>query len=491
VMRSSLEDKIETRKQAVAAKLTLAGEEQMKVVDFFIEKMRQSMLEDKMEPFIWEKGEQKKDLYPRIKKIAHMEFEPDAEEGTWFRQFREWCDEEEVHRNLMRKKKKKAEALKEGKPAPVEEHNEEGNEEVTEEPSGNASAMNQVYALIDHLSGYAKITAERPSTSFFGNDGIFQSIQRMSQHTRTIDMIATPYMGKQKGNAKDSAEILLREKDSPTTIADQWAQFREEFMAYNSAFLFHQINHYSLIYAMREWQDHKGNKHRQILTAKRGQRPTAWLTFKEVRKILTSWHGYKIIRICRLLPKHFTGDWRVGCQMSVVKGPPRVPTPPSQEVTWSMDEMIRNNRLTKEMAMKVRGGNSGRSGAKDTQSISFSVGSDDNQLGVPGGGGSSGKDRRSVSQRSPRKPAKTSAKGSPGTKKDKEKRLSKPGAKDKPPGGKDKPRKPKPKPVGKPALPAHLVKKLKTPGYDPDNDTSLTDDEIALLERSGHMDGEI
>ena len=60
---------------------------------------------------------------------------------------------------------------------------------------------------------------------------------------------------------------------------------------------------------------------------------------------------YKIIRICRLLPKLFTGDWRVGCQMSVVKGPPRVPTPPSQEVTWSMDEMIRNNRLTKQMAM--------------------------------------------------------------------------------------------------------------------------------------------
>jgi len=411
-----------------------------------------------------------------------------------------------VHRNLMRKKKKKAEALKEGKAVVDEEHHEEANEEVTEEPSGNASAMNQVYALIDHLSGYAKITAERPSTSFFGNDGIFQSIQRLSQHTRTIDMIATPYMGKQKGNAKDSADIIVRDKDSPQTIADQWAQFREEFMAYNSAFLFHQINHYSLIYAMREWQDHAGNKHRQILTAKRGQRPTAWLTFKEVRKILVSWHGYKIIRICRLLPKLFTGDWRVGCQMSVVKGPPRVPTPPSQEVTWSMDEMIRNNRRTKQMAMKVRGGNhgsSGRSGgAKDTASISFSVASTDNQLGVPGGhGGGSGKDRKSVSQHSPRKPAKSAtAKGSPlaspgkkgsakGSAKGKKGAGSKPAGKDKQPAGKDKPRKkskPKPdKPPGPPELPAHLKKKLDTPGYDPDNDTSLTDDDIALL--AAHM----
>ena len=80
-------------------------------------------------------------------------------------------------------------------------------------------------------------------------------------------MIATPYMGKQKGNEKGSADIILRDKDTPQAIADQWAQFREEFMGYNSAFLFHQINHYSLIYALREWQDYKGVKHRQLLYA--------------------------------------------------------------------------------------------------------------------------------------------------------------------------------------------------------------------------------
>ena len=36
---------------------------------------------------------------------------------------------------------------------------------------------------------------------------------------------------------------------------------------------------------------------RQILTARKGQRPTAWLDFEEVRQVMLGWDGYKIMCI--------------------------------------------------------------------------------------------------------------------------------------------------------------------------------------------------
>lgn len=36
---------------------------------------------------------------------------------------------------------------------------------------------------------------------------------------------------------------------------------------------------------------------RQILTARRGQRPTAWMDFEEARNILLGWEGYKIMAV--------------------------------------------------------------------------------------------------------------------------------------------------------------------------------------------------
>lgn len=62
--------------------------------------------------------------------------------------------------------------------------------------------------------------------------------------------------------------------------------------------LFHLKNHYALIFAFREWYQHEEQRHhRQILTARKGQRPTAWIDFLEVREVLLSWEGYKIMLI--------------------------------------------------------------------------------------------------------------------------------------------------------------------------------------------------
>jgi hypothetical protein len=74
-------------------------------------------------------------------------------------------------------------------------------------------------------------------------------------------------MGKVKsGGEKSAAEVRLSDKDSEAVIDDQWALMRDEFLSHNSVFLFHQINHYSLIYALREWVDYRGTSRCHAVT---------------------------------------------------------------------------------------------------------------------------------------------------------------------------------------------------------------------------------
>ena len=127
-------------------------------------------------------------------------------------------------------------------------------------------------------------------------------------------------------------------------------RFRSAFSKANTVLLFHLKNHYALIFAVREWVcidnemensddiishhkneinnenenddndigNYEGKKtenimkkvlkieskkelklcvKRQILTARRGQRPTVWIDFNEVRETILNWEGYKIISI--------------------------------------------------------------------------------------------------------------------------------------------------------------------------------------------------
>lgn len=41
---------------------------------------------------------------------------------------------------------------------------------------------------------------------------------------------------------------------------------------------------------------------RQILTARKGQRPSAWLDFGEVREVMLGWDGYKIMCVSAAVP---------------------------------------------------------------------------------------------------------------------------------------------------------------------------------------------
>lgn len=80
---------------------------------------------------------------------------------------------------------------------------------------------------------------------------------------------------------------------------------KNAFSKPQSVLLFHLTNHYALVYAWREWQEDLADEgirtRRQILTARKGQRPTAWLDLEEVRQIILGWSGYHILQIQRVL----------------------------------------------------------------------------------------------------------------------------------------------------------------------------------------------
>ena len=115
---------------------------------------------------------------------------------------------------------------------------------------------------------------------------------------------------------------------------------RNNFTRPHQTLIFHLTNHYALIFAMREWRNDvsslssnnantmsgdntegklnsgsmiinnnnnnnntmgaSGNHRvivRQVLTARRGQRPSAWIDFDEMREIMLGWEGYKVIAV--------------------------------------------------------------------------------------------------------------------------------------------------------------------------------------------------
>lgn len=180
------------------------------------------------------------------------------------------------------------------------------------------------YAIVQHRSGLAKLTSDRPSTAAIGNWGILDVTQRLSEaHGLGSQVTARLFMGRKK-TAKSKLDVPLSRKDGPEEVRAQWEALRYRrsscissvqcyshyqtlllpclsrscLMRPNEALLFHLKNHYALVFACREWVDAgSGEAVRQLLTARRGQRPTAWMDFAEAREVMLGWDGYKMMAL--------------------------------------------------------------------------------------------------------------------------------------------------------------------------------------------------
>lgn len=140
--------------------------------------------------------------------------------------------------------------------------------------------------------------------------------------------------------------MLRLPMESPHTRFVPPAALRSEFLREDTAFVYHLKNHYALLFAMREWVERiedtgadevadaadgaegaatsadadaavadsggpapiiglgprvQGNLRivRQVLTTRRGQRPSAWVDFEEMRAHFMKWAGHKLVAIKR------------------------------------------------------------------------------------------------------------------------------------------------------------------------------------------------
>ncbi len=146
---------------------------------------------------------------------------------------------------------------------------------------------------------------ETPSTTIIGNWGILGGVARLSE-TRSLG--ATGFqcrllMGK-KIRSSSKVDAPLSSADSEERITEQWNMLRSAFHREDTVLLFHLKNHYALIFALKEWveegQDGSHSRYkREILTARKGQRPSAWIDFYEARETMLGWEGYKIMALTR------------------------------------------------------------------------------------------------------------------------------------------------------------------------------------------------
>jgi hypothetical protein len=174
-------------------------------------------------------------------------------------------------------------------------------------PAGSKSKsswdwVGELLTIIRSIGGFNKLTAERASTAAIGNVNLIKCVARLSDRFSNCDLAqstlcmpiqvsARVLMGKSKKGS--NIEHTLSKKDDHATIDAQWSALRSTFCRQDSVLLFHLKNHYALVFALREWRDEQG-VHRQLLTARKGQRPSAWIDFAEARETMLAWEGYKV-----------------------------------------------------------------------------------------------------------------------------------------------------------------------------------------------------
>eukprot|EP00944_MAST-04C_sp_MAST-4C-sp1_P009634 g9634.t1 len=186
--------------------------------------------------------------------------------------------------------------------------------------------------LFNRMAGLRKLERKRPSTAAFGNWGITSQVNWLSSDSMGLmDLRCSMFMGKRIRGSK--VRCPLSSMDREEDIYMQWLQLRAMFTRNDTILLSHHKNHYALIYAIREWTEttadtpenstedanlkptsidkHASNQRhvRQVLTARKGQRPSAWIDWKELRSTYIGWAGYKLMAIQRSSKRPTEHEW--------------------------------------------------------------------------------------------------------------------------------------------------------------------------------------
>lgn len=215
--------------------------------------------------------------------------------------------------------------------------------------------------ILHTMGGLAKLRhPEKPNTAYVGNPCMTAAGARLQDcgggaaagrdSGGAAGLDVAPLMGR-KGRREGAGFVALSASDGSQAREAAWSALRAAFMAPQTALIFHLTNHYALIFSLREWEEdlhsEEDDEHpadeaahledataaavvagaavpaaapsggraaaaaaggpprgrrrtrmvRQMLTARKGQRPSAWLDFEAAVQIMLGWEGYKILRV--------------------------------------------------------------------------------------------------------------------------------------------------------------------------------------------------
>ena len=198
----------------------------------------------------------------------------------------------------------------------------------------------EVAVYFEIQTGLEKLQRKKPSTAAFGNWGIVAGVREAGAADETGHFKCSYFMGRAPRGSK-----LVRHRLAPPSsskgghhqsqedemeLERTWQLLKLEHSHPNAVLLSHHKNHYALIYAVRDWvekvpiennemeeessekvndgattematnvnvQTFRKVRVRQVLTARRGQRPSAWIDWEELRGAYLKWAGYKLMTV--------------------------------------------------------------------------------------------------------------------------------------------------------------------------------------------------
>ena len=177
-----------------------------------------------------------------------------------------------------------------------------------------------LWDVFKRRGGLEKLRRAKPSTAAFGNAEVMRLFQRLiaessesddDARTKSSSFSARVAFGvKTKTRTKLSYAVSkhVKENDDLKTeareLANSWASLRSLFAEKGTFLVSHHGNHYAPVYALRERREivfdentksEKETETREMLTARRGQRPSVWIPWSEAISTMRRWNGYGIM----------------------------------------------------------------------------------------------------------------------------------------------------------------------------------------------------
>ena len=177
-----------------------------------------------------------------------------------------------------------------------------------------------LWDVFKRRGGLEKLRRDKPSTAAFGNAEVMRLFQRLiaessesddDARTKSSSFSARVAFGvKTKTRTKLSYAVSkhVKENDDLQTeareLANSWASLRSLFAEQGTFLVSHHGNHYAPVYALRERREivfdentksEKEFETREMLTARRGQRPSVWIPWSEAISTMRRWNGYGIM----------------------------------------------------------------------------------------------------------------------------------------------------------------------------------------------------